>query len=882
MIKSIICQNMKYTILFTKMLFISCLLMAIGITYSACTDDENELQAGYGYVQFKLYKSASYDGGDTKNTRAGIYELDSLREAQKMKIVLLNNADATEIIQTINLDATSVAEAEFGLRSEKLQLVAGEYTVVGYYLYKIDGQDMKMMMSCEPAQKTVIKVQEGGLTSQDLTVNVAKRGYITITLKKDIPATRAANMDTYMFEDIKYVTIRIQNKFLASSPVKSLSLIPVVYTEKVEKKDGAPAFKYAVAINDSLMALSGGTYEIVSYETLDRSKKRLEYKSKVTAETTFTVEDNKTTEVFVPIELSTISARVKDYLALKAIWEALDGKNWKYSGQSFTEGTNWNFDKELDMWGQQPGVGLDSQGRVISISIGGFGGKGDVPADLGDLTELRVLSLGTHSDQMGDNVFSKYSENMTDVQMQAIRNDYYEKFVKIDPYTTFSDPIRKGFELKGIKIHQNEISKKGGISLKDVSSGNMTNGIKSLPKEIGKLTKLQQLYIANGHFEKLPDEIVSLKACTDVEVYNCPKMVKFPDALAKMPNIELLNIACNLQMPASEIMRGVELLANGNSKDKIQIMYLGINNMTELPASFSNFIKLGKLDCSYNKITKIKALGKKVKLVQVSFDYNQIENIPDDFCGFEDIESFSFSNNKLTMVPDIFDAKSTFIMGSVNFSYNKITGFQNGDNFKGINASTVVLGNNQLSTFPKVLFAKNSPISALNLSGNGMTSFPDGSLAEGDKVFQLQSLDLTFNKLSALPKEFNAIRTPYLYGLDMSYNRFSKFPTGPLNVDHLAVFGLRNQRDEDGNRTISTWPNGITLCPSLRALYLAGNDFRKITETVSPSIYIFEIRDNPNIVLDVSNVCYLIRSNRYILVYDSTQDIRGCDYLDLD
>jgi len=146
---------MKYTILFTKMLCISCLLMTMGIGMTGCSDDDDELQAGYGYAQFKLYKHASY--GKSDMTRSTVDKLESLGEAQKMKIVLLNNDDGTEVVQTVGLGATSSADAEFGLRSEKLQLLAGEYTVVGFYLYKIDGYELAQILSGEPAEKDSIE-----------------------------------------------------------------------------------------------------------------------------------------------------------------------------------------------------------------------------------------------------------------------------------------------------------------------------------------------------------------------------------------------------------------------------------------------------------------------------------------------------------------------------------------------------------------------------------------------------------------------------------------------------------------------------------------------------------------------------------------------------
>lgn len=41
----------------------------------------------------------------------------------------------------------------------------------------------------------------------------------------------------------------------------------------------------------------------------------------------FSIEDNKQTDdAIVPIQLSPTAAYIKDYIALKAIWEALDGK----------------------------------------------------------------------------------------------------------------------------------------------------------------------------------------------------------------------------------------------------------------------------------------------------------------------------------------------------------------------------------------------------------------------------------------------------------------------------------------------------------------------------------------------------------------------------
>jgi len=247
-----------------------------------------------------------------------------------------------------------------------------------------------------------------------------------------------------------------------------------------------------------------------------------------------------------------------------------------------------------------------------------------------------------------------------------------------------------------------------------------------------------------------------------------------------------------------------------------------------------------------------------------------------------DLETFSCTYNLLTKVPNIFNAKSDYVTGDIDFSYNQIDGFQDGDEHRGINSGSVNLGNNRLETFPTLLFKTESPIQTLILAGNGMKTIPKGALSGKTAQRFLTSLDLTHNKLSALTDDFYVVNMPVLYGLDLSYNCFSKFPTQPLSINYLVVFGISNQRDADGNRILREWPTGLYKNPSLKAFYIGSNDLRKIEDVISPAISLFEIKDNPNISIDISTVCPYIQAGQYQLIYDKTQDIRGCDALDLD
>ena len=98
----------------------------------------------------------------------------------------------------------------------------------------------------------------------------------------------------------------------------------------------------------------------------------------------FVISDNTTNiEANVPIKLSETFEYIKDYLALKEIWEAMDRKNWSFYGDAAAHGSNWNFDEELDMWGDQPGVTLNNQGRVVGLVLAGFSAKGFLPDAVG-------------------------------------------------------------------------------------------------------------------------------------------------------------------------------------------------------------------------------------------------------------------------------------------------------------------------------------------------------------------------------------------------------------------------------------------------------------------------------------------------------------------
>ena len=852
-----------------------------------CEQTGDELTADYGYVQFQLVKASQHDSLATRAQDS----LEWLYDACKITVVMQH--DGSTITQTLNLSSYDKDSAEWGVWSEKLRLLAGEYNIIGYYLY--NNLDQELLVG--DAQGT-FTVEHDGLVIKTIGIESVKRGTVSFTLYKEFVDTRYSSDNDYNFADILTVDITVQNSFnKRNTTFKALKAD--YYEEFVEgsmdkelyDRKGITAYIKC----ESSEWLEAGKYVVTDYVVYSDKKGNNIMGSGSIADlkAEFNVEDNCHTDVAVPIVVATSAEHINDYRALKEIWLALDGPNWTFYGEEYAAGTNWDFNKDIDMWGDQPGVSLDSNGRVVGLNISGFGAKGVVPDAIGQLTELRMLYLGNHNELIGG-----YNAT-TSARIHAL--DYMRNVVSYDARKELSAELKQAInsnsDLKPIAMNK--------PARKDVAFGNITNGITAISRAVMRLTQLEQFFIANAPItdsffveveadSQFYDEHdtwswENFEMLTDVEIYNCPKLTRLPmDMLSSLPNVQSLNISMNQGIDAAQLKADWEAIIDGNSGDNIQILYMGYNNLRETPSYdyLKRMTKLGYLDCTNNKIEVVHPFGKEVSFATIYLDNNAITHIEcaEDgyFCGLSQMESFSCSNNRLTELPDIFTANSVYTMQSVNFSSNNISRLENGDKWRGVNTSTLNLANNCFEELPARLMKSGSKVEVLMLSNNGIRKIAEGALT-GAHSYYLSTIDLSFNRLTEIPfDDFSALNVPYLYGIDLSSNAFSEFPYAPLGVNTLTVMSIRQQRDDNGNRTLREWPTGLYTCPKLSAFYIGSNDLRKIEDTISPYILLFEIKDNPNISIDLSGVCAYIEMGYYQLIYDSTQDIRGCDALNLD
>lgn len=841
-------------------------LLSSVLLFTGCTDEAEPVsEPGYGYVQFHLFKKGSY-------TKAGD-KLEYLRDAAKIRVTL-RSQDNDIITPVAVVEAVDKNLSEWGLQTAKIRLIAGKYTMTAYEIY--DGLDNSVLVG-SPSETVVLDVKPNGIVSEDIALNVVDRGWAKFRLVKDlseIVGTKAGKdgADEHPFYGIQSVDLTVKNK--NTGEITEITNIEVTHKFVDGEKAADPDYISGICVSDTLVALKGGTYTVTKFRTyFDYFRKVYETSTNV-AENEFVVKDNQETDADVPVTLHTTSGHVQDALALREIWEALDGPNWRIK---------WEFNCDVDAWTANTGVQILGNGRVASLDLTGTGAKGAMPAAIAKLTELRKLTLGT----IGYNAAAGGTTVTTGRKLTYFTPEDHEADRRLiigtrDPRSRFSKELQQSFEIAGdpVKPSVKSLSERMPVMYKP--EVNATD-IVSLPDEINQLKNLEHITIAFSPIKTFPADMSGLTALTDVEIFACTELTEFPKGLATCPKLTSLTYSFNVNTAVSSMEEGISAINNGPASKTIQLLYFPNQRIDNMP-DLSNIPRLSVLviqGCGLKSFTA--PFSKDQFFVQFMASDNELTSLPRDekgnFLAYNaETEEVNFSGNKFTELPDIFDAKSAYQVGTVDFSKNQIASVEHGDAYRGIKAATFDISYNKLKELPVQLFGtSSSSISYLKIDGNGMEKISKEAI-EGKYTYRTTTISMAYNKLKSLPDEFDSLTFPYISGIDMSYNRFDYFPYTAVNNQYLSVFIFRHQRDADGDRCMRTWPAGIgQALAGLRALYLGSNDIRVVTDELSYMIYNLDIQDNPNISIDVSAVCSYIKSGWFNLMYSPGQDIRGCD-----
>ncbi len=164
----------------------------------------------------------------------------------------------------------------------------------------------------------------------------------------------------------------------------------------------------------------------------------------------------------------------------------------------------------------------------------------------------------------------------------------------------------------------------------------------TLPKEIGKLNQLEELYVLSGEFDCLPERICNLTLLKTLEV-KCSLLRVLPQNIGQLKNLtrvsfyatkieelpESIGELQNLNTLALNECHLISLPASMGNLSNLKSIQLTGNNLTAIPEEFGNLKQLKELYLANNELTEVPpCIQKLTSLTEVVLHNNRITSIP--------------------------------------------------------------------------------------------------------------------------------------------------------------------------------------------------------------------------------------------------------------
>ena len=342
---------------------------------------------------------------------------------------------------------------------------------------------------------------------------------------------------------------------------------------------------------------------------------------------------------------------------LIALYHATDGPNWAHN-------SGWLSDAPLGEW---HGVTTDRQGRVtgLTTSKGNWCNKlkNSLPAELGNLSELRTLNL--HCNQLSGPIPAELG-NLSSLQNLDLTNNRL----------TGSIPSELGnlSNLRVLRLGGNDLSGSIPPELGNLSSltemyitGRLSG---SIPPELGNLTNLSVLKLrSSGLSGSIPPELGNLVNLRDLNLYNNALSGSIPPELGNLASLS--DLVLNQNQLTGPIPPEL-----GNLSNLIDLE-LGENQLSgPIPRELRNLTRLDGLNLSSNALSGgiPSWLGDLANLLGVFIEGNQLSGpIPPELGNLFNLIYLQLDDNDLSggLPPELGNLTNLW---SLTVSGNRLSG----------------------------------------------------------------------------------------------------------------------------------------------------------------------------------------------------------------
>jgi hypothetical protein len=182
-------------------------------------------------------------------------------------------------------------------------------------------------------------------------------------------------------------------------------------------------------------------------------------------------------------------------------------------------------------------------------------------------------------------------------------------------------------------------------SLKTLNLANCLIRFK-LPAEIGQLANLQVLGLYNNRFVEFPREMSNLTELRSLDLRNNELSVLMPE-VCRIPNLEYLDLGHNFLTSLPPDI--------GQLKNLRRLGLEGGNKIVTFPPQIKDLSNLNVLNAKGQMLKSIpKEIAEMPALQRLNLENNQLEEIPAELASHKTLESINLASNQIKSIPQEF------------------------------------------------------------------------------------------------------------------------------------------------------------------------------------------------------------------------------------